>query len=124
MTKKETEVKTETTAEVKPEQTTAKKNFDFKAEAKKAWDAFVRFIKPLTNLEKEIFAPKLEGFFKDKIGIIYSVGCVLMLVFAVFSLSALPSFGTVLGNWLVIAVVFVLFRLLCEIISEKPAKKK
>ena len=124
MTKKETEVKTETTAEVKPEQTTAKKNFDFKAEAKKAWDAFVRFIKPLTNLEKEIFAPKLEGFFKAKINMIYWSGCILMLVFAVFSLSALPHFGTVLGNWLVIAVVFVLFRLLCEIISEQPAKKK
>jgi len=64
MTKKETEVKTEKTAEVKPEQTTAKKNFDFKAEAKKAWDAFVRFIKPLTNLEKRFLHQNWKVFLK------------------------------------------------------------
>ena len=108
----------------KKEKIETKKKFDLKKEAKKAWDAFVRFVKPFSNLDKEVLMPKTKGFLQKNVLIIYYVGCAILALFAVFALGRFPYLMSILGQWIGIIVVFVLFRLLCEMIANEPKSKK
>ena len=114
------ETQTVKVEEVKDAKT--QKSFDFKKEAKKVWGAFVRFMKPYMNLNKTIFRPLMETFFKKHVKNIYLAGCITLLVFALLALRALPNILLLLGNWLILFVVFVVFRLLCEIIEAQTKK--
>ncbi len=97
--------------------------FDFKAEAKKWWNAVVRFVKPYKNLDKEVLAPYFEPFLKKNINMVYTVGSLVLLVFAVFALRFFPYFSAIFAQWLIIFVIFVIFRLLCELIADGNAPK-
>ena len=108
----------------KKEKIETKKKFDFKKEAKKAWGAFVRFVKPFSNLDKEILVPKTKVFLQKHISMIYYVGCGVLGVFALLAFGCFPSIMSILGQWLGIIVVFIIFRMLCEIIANEPKSKK
>ena len=98
--------------------------FDFKKEAKSVWKAFVRFIKPYGNLDNDVLMPKAQGFLQKHIQMIYYSGCAVLGLFAVLALFDFPAILSVLGQWVGIIVVFVLFRMLCETVSKDPKAKK
>lgn len=91
--------------------------FDFKKEAKKTWNAIVRFVKPYGNLNRALLLPYFEGFLKKNINMVYLAGSIALLVLAVLSLWSLPYVFVMLSKWIAIFVVFVVFRLLCELIA-------
>ncbi len=99
--------------------------FDFKKEASKMWNATVKFVKPYKNLQKAVLAPTFEPFLKKNIQMVYTVGSIVLLVFAVFALRFFPAVFTVIGQWIALAIIFIVFRLLCELIADvnKPVKK-
>lgn len=108
----------------KKETKEAKSKFDFKKETKNAWSAFVRFIKPFGNLEKDVLMPKTEGFLQKHIQMIYYIGCGILGLFALFALADFPHILSILGQWIGILIVFVMFRMLCEMVSKEPKAKK
>ena len=108
----------------KKETIETKKKFDLKNEAKKAWEAFVHFVKPFSNLDKEVLMPKTKGFLQKNVSIIYCVGCIILALFAVLALGRFPHLMSILGQWIAVVVVFVLFRMLCEIIANDSKAKK
>ena len=91
-------------------------------EIKNAWRACVRFMKPFSNLDKEVLMPKMRGFLKHHIQKVYYTGCVILLLFALLALKSFPQMTSILGQWIAVVVVFVFFRLLCEIISTENKK--
>lgn len=91
--------------------------FDFKKEAKKTWNAIVRFVKPYSKLDKALLLPYFEGFLKKNINTVYLTGSIILLVFAVLSLWSLPYVFVMFSKWIAILLVFVVFRLLCELIA-------
>ena len=93
--------------------------FDFKKEAKKAYDTTVRLLKPLRNLDKNVVSGNFEPFLKKHIQMVYVVGCAILLLFAVFALRFFPAMSIIFGHWVILVVIFVFFRLLCEIIASK-----
>ena len=101
-----------------------KKKFDLKKETKKTWEAFVRFVKLFSNLDKEVLMPKMKGFLQKNVSIIYYAGCAILALFAVLALGRFPYLMSILGQWIGIAVVFVLFRMLCEIVANDSNSKK
>lgn len=101
-----------------------KSKFDFKKEAKAAWNAFIRFIKPFRNLDNDVLVPKTEGFLQKHIQMIYYIGCVLLGFFAVLALFDFPAIMSVLGQWIGIVIVFIIFRMLCEMVAKEPKAKK
>lgn len=92
--------------------------FDFKAELKKMWNALLRFLKPYKNLDKPVLTQDFEPFLKRNIQMVYTIGCVILLVFAIFALRFLPAILLVLGNWFALIVIFIILRLLCEMIAK------
>ena len=101
-----------------------KSKFDFKKETKATWNAFVRFIKPFRNLDNDVLLPKTEGFLQKHIQMIYYVGCVVLGLFAFAALWRLPAIFSVLGQWIIVMFVFVIFRTLCEMVAKEPKAKK
>ena len=98
--------------------------FDFKKEAKSAWNAVVRFLKPFGNLDKDVLMPKTQGFLQKHIQMIYYIGCGILGLFALFALADFPHVLSILGQWIGILIVFVIFRMLCEMVAKEPKSKK
>ena len=97
-------------------ETKKESKFDLKKEVKQAWKATLRFLKPFKNLDKKVFLNTIEPFLSEHIQLTYVIGCAILLSFTVFSFFI--SFPTIM-QLLIFVIVFVGFRLLCEIIVSK-----
>lgn len=97
---------------------------DFKKEAKKVWGTIVLFARPYLNLNTSVLAPIFEPFLKKNIQIVYTVGSVALLVLAILSLQHFPAIFVILGQWIALVIIFVVFRLLCELIANCNKVKK
>ena len=93
--------------------------FDFKKETKKAWDSTLRFLRPFKNLDKNVLAEKFEPFLKKHIQMVYVIGCAVLGIFAICDLRFFPVISTILAQWIVLLVIFIIFRLLCELVAGK-----
>jgi len=84
-----------------------------KKEAQKISTEVLRF----KNLEEPILTLKLANFFRTHIQLIYVAGLVALgfgLLAAIFNSH---SFSEFFVNLVVVAVTFVIFRMLCELLS-------
>ena len=121
------DVKTATEGQKKEKQANAGKT-DFKAELKKIWRGFISFLSPFVSLDKDVLLSKTsQSFLQRHIKTIYLIGCIILAIFAVGSLFRFPAVMAVVGQLVVVSVVFIVFRMLCEIISreeETSTKKK
>ena len=99
---------------------------DIKKEVKKMWNAIVRFLRPYRNLDKLMLKPKVEPFLKSHIQMVYLIGLTVLIVLAIIQLRFFPNIFAILGAWFVLLVVFVIFRLACELIvgGQKTTETK
>ena len=118
-TKKKTEPKAEVKVETKEEDKKKEEKFYFKAEAKKCWEAIVRFVRPYKNLEKKPLSSKIGPFLKKNINMIYLVGCIVLCFLAAYTLFATPGLAAKFSGLVVLLVIFLLFRLTCEVVAQK-----
>jgi hypothetical protein len=125
--KEAVDAKTATEGQKKEKQAGAAKT-DFKAELKKIWRGFVSFLSPFVSLDRDVLLSKTsQGFLQRHVRTIYFVGCVILAIFAIGSLFRFPAVMAVVGQLVVVSAVFVIFRMLCEIISrdeDTSTKKK
>ena len=98
-------------------QASTKKNFKkFWGELKKIWAAFLQFLWPYRNLDKLILKPKVEPFLKKHINQVYFAGLVILAIFAILGFLSFKIM-TILGTWLILIIIFLIFRLACELIA-------
>ena len=91
-------------------------------ELKKMWAATMRFLWPYRNLDKLMLKPKIEPFVKKYINQIYLVGLIIIVVAAILGLASL-RITSMLGTWLTLFVIFVIFRFACEMIVDTNKTK-
>ena len=103
-----------------PAETKEKKEekFDFKGEMKKLWGAIVRFVKPYKNLDQKPIMNFVQPFLKKNINMVYLVGMLLIVVLAIFHILSLSGLGATFSGLAGLLFVFLLFRLVCELIAS------
>ena len=114
-----TEKKTEEKKENKETEAKKGEKFDFKVEAKKWWNGFVHFIRPYKNLDQKQLSDSMEPLLKRNISMIYLIGCCILGFFTLYTLFGVAGLGAKLTGLLFLLIVFVLFRLTCELLSKK-----
>ena len=120
MKKTETK-KTEKIEKTEKVETKMQKKVDFKKvndSVKKAGTSVKTFLTPYTNLDRPIFSNFMGGFLKKNIDVIYVIGLIILALLFILNFRTLfCCFSTFLGGLVRVAVVFVIFRLLCEQLS-------
>ena len=103
-------------AEAKPAET---KKSDVKEEIKRWWAGFVRFVKPYTNLEEAKLLKVVEPFLTKYINIIYVIALVLLILLTLYTIFAVPTIAAKFTGLVEFFLIFILVRLVCELISSK-----
>ena len=95
------------------------------SEIKKIWAEVLRFLSPYKNLDRLMLKPKVEPFLQKHINQVYLAGLVIMAVFAVLGLISF-RIVTIFGTLAILIIIFLIFRLACELIigKEKKAAQK
>ena len=105
--------------ETKAENAKKEEKFDFKAEAKRWWAAFVAFVKPYKDLNKKPLSGAVGPALKKNINMIYTVGYFLLAFCAIYTLIFTPGLWAKFSGLVGVLIFFLLFRLTCELISKK-----
>ena len=87
-------------------------------ELKKMWEATLRFLSPYKNLDRLMLKPKVEPFLQKHINQVYLAGLVVMAIFAVLGIASF-RIVTIFGTLAILVIIFLIFRLACELIIGK-----
>ncbi len=100
-----------------------KKNSIDWEKVKKQLNKSSAFLLKFKDLKEPILTSKWEPVFKKHLQIIYMVGLFILSVSGAVSILRIPNFTAMLGGLISVFVVFVVFRLLCEMLAKDSSKK-
>ena len=88
------------------------------SEIKKLWAEILHFLSPYNSLDKMMLKPKVEPFLQKHINQVYLAGLVVLAVFAVLGILSFRIVH-IFGTLSILIIVFLIFRLACELIVGK-----
>lgn len=88
------------------------------SEIKKLWAEILHFLSPYKSLDKMMLKPKVEPFLQKHINQVYLAGLVVLAVFAVLGILSFRIVH-IFGTLSILIIVFLIFRLACELIVGK-----
>ena len=91
-------------------------------ELKKIWAAILQFLWPYRNLDKLMLKPHVEPFLKKHINQVYFAGLIILAIVAILGFISFRIM-TILGTWLILIIIFLIFRLACELIAGTEKKE-
>lgn len=103
-------------------QTTTQK-VDFK-QTKKYAKKVGAFLMRFRDVKEPILTAKFAPYFKKQIELVYTIGLIILGIYALAALFKLPSFSGMLGGLISVLVIFCVFRMLCEILAGHSIDKK
>ncbi len=90
----------------------------FKQGAEKTKNFLLRF----KDVKEPILTSKLGPMIQNRIELVYVIGLVVLAVYALVALFEFPDISAMFGGLITVFVIFIIFRMLCEILV-KPNKK-
>ena len=89
---------------------------------KQAANQTKNFLMRFKDVKEPILTSKLGPMLQNRVELIYLIGLIILGVYALVALFRFPNISAMFGGLIVTFVVFVVFRMLCEILATSGKK--
>lgn len=107
-------------AKAETKQTNSKKT-DW-TKVKQAANQTKNFLMRFKDVKEPILTSKLGPMLQNRVELIYLIGLIILGIYALVALFRFPNISAMFGGLIVTFVVFVVFRMLCEILATSGKK--
>ena len=96
-------------------------NIDW-SKVKKIGGKTKKFLLRFKDVKEPILKSKLGPDLQTRVDIVYLIGLVILGVYALVALFHFPNISAMFGGLISVFVIFVVFRMLCEILATSGKK--
>lgn len=92
------------------------------SKVKQAAEKTKTFLMRFKDVKEPILTSKLGPMLQNRVELIYLIGLVILGIYALVALFRFPNISAMFGGLITVFVVFVVFRMLCEILATSGKK--
>lgn len=89
---------------------------------KQAAEKTKNFLMRFKDVKEPILTSKLGPMLQNRVELIYMIGLIILGIYALVALFRFPNISAMFGGLITVFVVFVVFRMLCEILATSGKK--